>query len=851
MGHSSLLNDQQLVRKTRAGEKAAFVEIVTRYQGLVVGTALAVLKDFALSEDAAQETFLIAWKKLDTLRDEKKLKGWLTIIARKTALGYLRKRRRECSFENAESLSVEPGLGPDGFAQKKNEIALVAQALEALPEKYRLPLILFYREEESTREVAFLLGLEEATVRQQIHRGREMVRHLLEGKLGDLLSRTAPSATFTIGVTSAIGALAPPVAVAASVTGSQAVSSFVTSSGVEPSTTATVMTAQTKISFSSLVAALVISIPVGYGLSHWQKKEEKSRGISVMNLGSEPTSISPATLNPLADSPTVIAWRDLVARHGEDAAALPLIRAEIRKLPSNFSRRALEKIFYGKWVRVDPAAAYAKGDYQVEDAWIKADPAAAIAAIREKHDDPDERFLRHIVDIARVAPELVLPLLQEMSPDRFSMFSSYLEGAFAILAAEDPLAVLETARRLDGVLKKSALNAAIAQWSRISPADAYAWASQNKEGQHLVSGVLATWAGVEPKKALQEMLRNEKLHGSNNIVILAAGADLEGTFRWLGEHPEAMGEHGRGLQYLVAQELSHDPILFLDLLVKTKISEQGWELFGGTSVNGLPPNISMKWREVSRWLEGQPDSPFKADLSQHLIDDLATRNGDALLEFFQKHPSSQTEETSVRVAEIFLRQGDALEIAEDYAERIPELKEALYKNAFLRSSNNPAMDVSRLMVAYEALGQPEELTQSLLTAWIPQDIQGAEEWCFEDPDVEPEKFFDALDQWSGDQSGGYREWFYESLASNELEEFTPYLGQRIFGNSASDERSWQWLEQKQEEGFGGDFYEAAGLSLRLNEEQAFFEKLAESGLSEENKGALKKGAMRMLKIQGR
>lgn len=851
MGHSSLLNDQQLVRKTRAGEKAAFVEIVTRYQGLVVGTALAVLKDFSLSEDAAQETFLIAWKKLDTLRDEKKLKGWLTIIARKTALGYLRKRRRECSFENAESLGVEPGLGPDGFAQKENEVALVAQALEALPEKYRLPLILFYREEESTREVASLLGLKEATVRQQIHRGREMVRHLLEGKLGELLTRTAPTATFTVGVASAIGALTPPAAVAAAVTGSQAVSSFVTCSGVEASTSVTVMTAQTKFSLTSLAAAFLISIPVGYGLSNWQKKEEKSSGIAVMNAGSAQTSISSVTLNPLADSPTVIAWRDLVARHGEDAAAMPLIRAEIRKLPSNFSRRALEKIFYGKWVRIDPAAAYAKGDYQAEDAWIKADPAAAIAAIREKDDDPDERFLRHIMDIARVAPELVLPLLQEMLPDRLSMFSGQVEGAFSILAAEDPLAVLETARQLDGVLKKSALDAAIGQWSRISPADAYAWASQNEEGQRLASGVLATWASVEPKKALQEMLKAEKLYGSNNVVMSAASADLEGTFRWLGEHPEVMGERGRGLQYLVAEELSHDPIPFLELLVKTKISKQGWKLFGGTSMNGLPPNISMKWREVSRWLDGQPDSPFKADLSQHLIDDLATRNGDGLLEFFQKHPSSQTDETSARVAEILLRQGDALEIAEDYAERIPELKEALHKNAFLRSSNNPAMDASRLVVAYEALGQPEELTRDLLTAWIPQDIQGAEEWYFKNPDVEPQKFFEALDQWSGDQSGGYREWFYESLASNELEEFTPYLGQRIFRNSASDERSWKWLVEKQEEGLGMGFYEEAGLSLRLDEEQVFFEKLAESGLSEENKGALEKGAMIILKIQGR
>jgi len=79
--------DAQLVLTVLGGDKRAFVAIVARYQSMVSRVTLAILRDFAASEDASQEAFLHAWQNLRELREPERLKGWISQIARRTALG--------------------------------------------------------------------------------------------------------------------------------------------------------------------------------------------------------------------------------------------------------------------------------------------------------------------------------------------------------------------------------------------------------------------------------------------------------------------------------------------------------------------------------------------------------------------------------------------------------------------------------------------------------------------------------------------------------------------------------------------------------------------------------------------
>ena len=88
------------------------------------------------------------------------------------------------------------------------------ETLSKLPETYRLPLILYYREGKSVKAVAEALELSEDAVKQRLARGRDMMQERMSGLIETVLGRTRPNAVFTIAVAVAIGALAVPAAVA-------------------------------------------------------------------------------------------------------------------------------------------------------------------------------------------------------------------------------------------------------------------------------------------------------------------------------------------------------------------------------------------------------------------------------------------------------------------------------------------------------------------------------------------------------------------------------------------------------------------------------------------------------------
>src|SRR5689334_25251179 len=123
--------DGELALAARRGDKKAFVEIVARHQALVCGIAFSILNDFAASEDAGQEAFLTAWRKIHELREPERLRAWLRQIARHVALGYHRRLRGHDALEEVPEL---PDLGPapDEQAATEEEAALVRLALTQL-----------------------------------------------------------------------------------------------------------------------------------------------------------------------------------------------------------------------------------------------------------------------------------------------------------------------------------------------------------------------------------------------------------------------------------------------------------------------------------------------------------------------------------------------------------------------------------------------------------------------------------------------------------------------------------------------------------------------------------------------
>jgi len=209
MKHST--NDIELLRSSLTGRTASFEVLVGRYQSLVCAITYGATLNLDKSEELAQETFLLAWKNLAQLKDLTKFKAWLCRIAKRVIQNWLRARQRDvlvkaAPIENVRAVPAD-AVQPVQVAIDREQQDVVNQALECIPESYRLPLILFYREDKSTREVGQLIGLSENATRQRIARARRLLKDQVAAMVETTLSQSKPGKAFATGVVASLAGL--------------------------------------------------------------------------------------------------------------------------------------------------------------------------------------------------------------------------------------------------------------------------------------------------------------------------------------------------------------------------------------------------------------------------------------------------------------------------------------------------------------------------------------------------------------------------------------------------------------------------------------------------------------------
>ncbi len=204
-------NDADLVVASLSGNRDAFGQIVSRYQSLVCSLAYSATGSLSQSEDLAQDTFVTAWKQLRDLREPEKLRAWLCGIARNLIHSTLRKQGREPSHRAEPLEEISEGPSPEPLPIEttisKEEAAILWRSLERIPEIYREPLILFYREHQSVEAVAAKLDLTEDTAKQRLSRGRKLLQEQFLNFVEGALAQTSPGPHFTLSVLSALPAL--------------------------------------------------------------------------------------------------------------------------------------------------------------------------------------------------------------------------------------------------------------------------------------------------------------------------------------------------------------------------------------------------------------------------------------------------------------------------------------------------------------------------------------------------------------------------------------------------------------------------------------------------------------------
>ncbi len=184
-------SDHQLIEATKNGDEDAFAEIVARYRNPLTNYLFRFLNDYEEAVDLAQETFVRVYFAIDRYHTQYAFSTYVYRIATNLAISELRrrKRRRLMSltglFQADEDSEVEYQLA-DKAALQDTQIVdnerdrTIARAIAALPEKYRVPIILRDIEGKSYDEVAEIMGLGLGTTKSRISRGRGLLREKLE-----------------------------------------------------------------------------------------------------------------------------------------------------------------------------------------------------------------------------------------------------------------------------------------------------------------------------------------------------------------------------------------------------------------------------------------------------------------------------------------------------------------------------------------------------------------------------------------------------------------------------------------------------------------------------------------------
>ena len=197
--------DLSLVTQAKAGDFAAFEQLVSRYERRVFATAFRIVRRREDAEEVVQDSFASVIEHLSEFRQESRFYTWLMRIAVNHALKLLRKNRRGVKHgAGKEALSdsyadlphpqfIAPWReGPVAVAERHELQNLLAEALDELDEKYRSVFVLRDIEERPTSEVAELMGISAANVKVRLLRARLQLRERLTRALGDESQQLVP-----------------------------------------------------------------------------------------------------------------------------------------------------------------------------------------------------------------------------------------------------------------------------------------------------------------------------------------------------------------------------------------------------------------------------------------------------------------------------------------------------------------------------------------------------------------------------------------------------------------------------------------------------------------------------------
>jgi RNA polymerase sigma factor (sigma-70 family) len=182
------ITDAVLAKQVLSGDQEAFELLVKRYSATLFNFICRFLGDYDLACDVLQQVFLRFYTALPNLATGDPFKPWLFQVARNCCVDELRRKQRyavhfsRLEAENSEGDLIglydipDPGPLPEEVVERRDLQALLQEAIEALPPKFRSVVILRYTSQLSFSEIGKLLSMPEATAKTYFHRAKVLLR---------------------------------------------------------------------------------------------------------------------------------------------------------------------------------------------------------------------------------------------------------------------------------------------------------------------------------------------------------------------------------------------------------------------------------------------------------------------------------------------------------------------------------------------------------------------------------------------------------------------------------------------------------------------------------------------------
>ncbi|MDE0089570.1 MAG: sigma-70 family RNA polymerase sigma factor, partial [Candidatus Poribacteria bacterium] len=176
-------DDAKWVKQILAGDENAFTALVKKYEKRIHAFVWQRVRDYHIAEEITQDTFLMAYEKLGTLRDPNRFSGWLYMIATRRFLTWITEKKIPMqSLEAMSEAEVEALFYAQYLAEQTEKLAtekqreVVEYLLQKLPSRERTAVALHYLSEMTCEEIGEFLEVSPNTVKSQLHRARERLK---------------------------------------------------------------------------------------------------------------------------------------------------------------------------------------------------------------------------------------------------------------------------------------------------------------------------------------------------------------------------------------------------------------------------------------------------------------------------------------------------------------------------------------------------------------------------------------------------------------------------------------------------------------------------------------------------